>query len=172
MNYSTECCIHFPQFRKDFELLRIIGAVEYINENECEWKASHTSLGEYFREIGRESSCVVGGFWNPIENLFHIQRGTLRCLASRATACGESKGYRELKDALNRARETMQSINEREEKLKQHWEKETDRIYEKLKADTEKAFDEMQKENETLMAGLKIKQDANKKKQDTNNTKI
>ena len=68
------------------------------------WKKDKTSLGEYF--INLKKTCkrpIKGGFWNPIEMVFNIERCSLRHVVSvngRGITIKESNDYEKIKELL------------------------------------------------------------------------
>jgi hypothetical protein len=84
--------------------------ITVIEPGRYKWNCSLTSLGEYFKSLERLGP-VSGGFWNPIENLFSIKRGTLRHLANDngRSIKKKSKDYEKILDLLQQPREQIQN---------------------------------------------------------------
>jgi len=96
--YALHCCLFFPQFLEDRLCLIENGIITVMDPGRYKWNFSLVSLGEYFKDLECLGQ-VPGGFWNPIENLFAIKRGTLRHLVSkngRAFVREVSKDYEKI----------------------------------------------------------------------------
>jgi hypothetical protein len=106
---TEQCFFYYPQFRKDIDGLIDAKILKHISVNCYDWQRTRTSLAEYFSWIGRNSSHVPGGFWNPVETLFTvkgtpIKRGSLSrllCKQRNFSREQESEGFREIKEILS-----------------------------------------------------------------------
>jgi uncharacterized protein (UPF0335 family) len=85
--YINNCFEYFPRFFDDYAGLAEAGIIKPVGDY-CEWTASKTSLGQYFKWIaGNEKYRIPGGFWHPVETVFlikgkPIERGSLSHNAS------------------------------------------------------------------------------------------
>jgi len=117
--YFHQCFWHFPQFRDDFKVLYDEGIIRRISFDKYEWTETKTSLAEYFLKIRRnkDKKRIPGGFWNPIETAFGVDRKTLSHLGSKMnTGNKESPSFKRVYKLILKNRENIKRQAEQEQK--------------------------------------------------------
>jgi hypothetical protein len=120
MEDISRCFIFFPQFMEDFHALLENKVITRKERDRYLWNCSLASLGEYFYNLLR-LALVPGGFWNPVETAFGIERGKLRRLVSsngREFKRDKSKDYEKILAILQPYREQIKLAKQDIEKLK------------------------------------------------------
>ena len=120
------CFMFYPQFQDDFKILINNGIIKHVALDQYEWTKSKTSLAEYFKWIGSESTYVPGGFWAPIENTFlidgkPIKRGSLTKLAgnnANSLKPKESKDFIEIQKLLKQHKDEVKRQEEEAGRLR------------------------------------------------------
>ena len=72
------CFLTFPQFRKDFGILKEAKVLIHLDDEHCEWKLSIHCLMDYFLEMDPDHSIYNFLIWEllkPVETLFGLEKG-------------------------------------------------------------------------------------------------
>jgi hypothetical protein len=120
MTPLEDCFNFFPQFKDDFTYL-VNKDNGFIKKTETGllWTDDHTSLSQYFYDFKDKGAGlqvkpfkgpVKGGFWNPIETVFNIEKRKLHALVNNNGQGKKSKGYERIMKGLKPYREKFRDI--------------------------------------------------------------
>jgi len=101
------CFLIFPQFRKDFDILKKANVLIHIDDDHCEWKLNNHCLMDYFFEMDADHTIygnLIWDFLKSVETLFDMEHGIFDKINYENIPDPSPEDYKQLKTILYQGR--------------------------------------------------------------------